>query len=67
LLAQIVVFMRGVHTELALHKSYAATWGIELDPAAGAAGVRPSPATLAYTDFLMQVAGDPRTVRVFLG
>jgi thiaminase (transcriptional activator TenA) len=41
----------GVADELGLHKSYAARWGIDM------AGVEPSPATLAYTDFLLATAG----------
>lgn len=41
----------GVADELKLHNSYAARWGIDM------AGVEPSPATLAYTDFLLATAG----------
>ena len=40
----------GVADELGLHNSYAARWGIDM------AGVEPSPATLAYTDFLLATA-----------
>lgn len=40
----------GVADELGLHNSYAARWGIDM------AGVDPSPATLAYTDFLLATA-----------
>ncbi|MCV7301810.1 TenA family protein [Mycobacterium barrassiae] len=40
----------GVADELNLHNSYAARWGIDM------AGVEPSPATLAYTDFLLATA-----------
>ena len=40
----------GVADELGLHNSYAARWGIDM------AGVEPSPATLAYTDFLQATA-----------
>jgi len=40
----------GVLDELLLHASYASDWGVEL------AGVQPSPATLAYTDFLLATA-----------
>ncbi|BBW99693.1 TenA family transcriptional regulator [Mycolicibacterium moriokaense] len=40
----------GVADELKLHNSYAARWGIDM------AGVEPSPATLAYTDFLLATA-----------
>ncbi len=39
----------GVFHELGLHEGYARSWGIELIP-------EPSPATLAYTDFLLRVA-----------
>lgn len=41
--------MAGALDELALHASYAARWGIDLQPP-------PVPATLAYTDFLLRVA-----------
>jgi thiaminase (transcriptional activator TenA) len=40
----------GVSEELGLHASYAARWGIDM------AGVEPSSATLAYTDFLLATA-----------
>ncbi len=40
----------GVSEELRLHDSYAARWGIDMF------GVKPSPATLAYTDFLLATA-----------
>ncbi|MFI5506281.1 TenA family protein [Mycobacterium sp. NPDC051804] len=40
----------GVADELGLHNSYAARWGIDM------AGVEPSSATLAYTDFLLATA-----------
>jgi thiaminase/transcriptional activator TenA len=40
----------GVADELGLHNSYAARWDIDM------AGVEPSPATLAYTDFLLATA-----------
>lgn len=40
----------GVADELNLHHSYAARWGIDM------AGVEPSAATLAYTDFLLATA-----------
>jgi thiaminase (transcriptional activator TenA) len=39
----------GALEELDLHRSYAQRWGADLDP-------EPSPATLAYTDFLLRVA-----------
>jgi len=40
----------GVRKELGLHSSYAARWGIDM------AGVVPTPATLAYTEFLLATA-----------
>jgi thiaminase/transcriptional activator TenA len=40
----------GVTDELGLHNSYAARWGIDM------AGVEPSRATLAYTEFLLATA-----------
>ncbi|MCW2778822.1 MAG: transcriptional activator, TenA family [Frankiales bacterium] len=40
----------GVREELRLHGAYAARWGVDLD------GVRPGPATTAYTDFLLATA-----------
>jgi thiaminase/transcriptional activator TenA len=40
----------GVRQELALHASYAGSWGIDM------AGVTPRPATLAYTEFLLATA-----------
>jgi thiaminase/transcriptional activator TenA len=42
--------LQGVREELRLHGGYAARWGIDL------ADVRPSEATLAYTDFLLATA-----------
>jgi thiaminase/transcriptional activator TenA len=42
--------LAGVREELRLHDGYAARWGIDL------AGVRPAPATSAYTDFLLATA-----------
>ena len=42
--------LQGVREELRLHDGYAARWGIDL------AAVRPAPATLAYTDFLLATA-----------
>jgi thiaminase (transcriptional activator TenA) len=39
----------GLLEELELHRSYAQRWGADLDP-------EPSPATSAYTDFLLRVA-----------
>ncbi|KAG2431981.1 hypothetical protein HYH02_013197 [Chlamydomonas schloesseri] len=46
--------LRGVHEELRLHGSYAAKWGVDMT----VAGTRPSAATKAYTDFLMDVADE---------
>src|SRR5918994_108468 len=40
----------GVREELGLHSSYAARWGIDM------AGVVPTSATLAYTEFLLATA-----------
>lgn len=40
----------GVREELGLHASYAADWGIDM------AGIKPAPATLAYTEFLLVTA-----------
>ncbi|WP_101950731.1 TenA family protein [Mycobacterium sp. 3519A] len=40
----------GVRTELGLHSSYAAQWGIDM------ADVTPAAATLAYTEFLLATA-----------
>ncbi len=40
----------GVRAELSLHASYALRWGIDLST------VTPSPATAAYTDFLLAAA-----------
>jgi thiaminase (transcriptional activator TenA) len=42
--------LAGVRQELALHASYAGSWGIDM------AGVEPLPATLAYTEFLLATA-----------
>ncbi|GAB3195820.1 thiaminase II [Geodermatophilus arenarius] len=42
--------LAGVREELRLHDGYAARWGIDL------AAVRPAPATLAYTEFLLATA-----------
>ncbi|HZP95919.1 MAG TPA: TenA family protein [Candidatus Limnocylindria bacterium] len=42
--------LAGVTDELRLHATYAARWGIDL------AEVRPLPATVAYTDFLLATA-----------
>lgn len=43
--------LAGVRDELRLHASYASRWGVDL------AAVEPAGATLAYTDFLLSVAG----------
>src|SRR3954454_6568389 len=40
----------GVRQELGLHASYAGSWGIDM------ADVRPQPATLRYTEFLLATA-----------
>lgn len=40
----------GAVEELRLHEGYAARWGVDLEPAA-------APATVAYTNFLLAVAG----------
>ena len=42
--------LAGVREELALHAGYASRWGVDLP------GVRPAPATMAYTDFLLATA-----------
>ncbi|MDQ1655790.1 MAG: hypothetical protein QOH57_1123 [Mycobacterium sp.] len=42
--------LTGVREELGLHASYAAGWGIDM------ADVQPSPATLAYVEFLLATA-----------
>jgi thiaminase/transcriptional activator TenA len=49
----------GVGEELGLHASYAARWGIAM------AEVEPSPATLAYTDFLLATAATGALGTVF--
>lgn len=49
----------GVADELGLHGSYAARWGINV------AGVEPSPATLAYTDFLLATAATSGLGEIF--
>lgn len=41
--------LQGALSELALHETYAARWGADLHP-------DPSPATSAYTDFLLRLA-----------
>jgi thiaminase len=53
--ATIRKLLEGVSHELQLHESYAAKWGLtpqEIND--------PSPATKAYTDFLLDVAEDPK-------
>jgi thiaminase (transcriptional activator TenA) len=49
-LIALAALIAGVGDELGLHNSYAARWGIDM------AGVEPSSATLAYTDFLLATA-----------
>jgi len=49
----------GVADELGLHSSYAARWGIDM------AGVEPSSATLAYTDFLLATAATAGLGEIF--
>jgi thiaminase/transcriptional activator TenA len=51
--------LAGVREELELHASYAARWGIDM------AGVEPSSATLAYTDFLLATAATGTLGMVF--
>jgi thiaminase/transcriptional activator TenA len=51
--------LAGVREELGLHASYAARWGIDM------AGVEPSSATLAYTDFLLATAATGTLGMVF--
>jgi thiaminase (transcriptional activator TenA) len=47
--AEVRVLLDGAYEELVLHRGYAERWGADLSPA-------PSPATRAYTDFLLRVA-----------
>src|SRR5689334_24417921 len=49
----------GVREELGLHSSYAARWGIDM------AGVVPSRATLAYTEFLLATAATSELAVIF--
>lgn len=49
----------GVREELGLHSSYAARWGIDM------AGVVPTPATLAYTEFLLATAATSGLAVIF--
>ena len=49
-LLHLADLLTGVRQELGLHASYAGSWGIEMS------GVEPSPATLAYTEFLLATA-----------
>ena len=49
----------GVREELGLHASYAARWGIDM------AGVVPTSATLAYTEFLLATAATGGLALVF--
>jgi thiaminase (transcriptional activator TenA) len=48
-MTELRALLDGVFEELELHRGYAEQWGAQLDP-------EPSPATLAYTDFLLRVA-----------
>lgn len=48
-MTEVRALLDGVFEELELHRDYAERWGARLDP-------EPSPATLAYTDFLLRVA-----------
>lgn len=43
-------FRLGVNTELELHNSYANDWGVD------STSIQPTKTTLAYTDFLIQIA-----------
>ncbi|MDT5002669.1 MAG: hypothetical protein QOK12_4774, partial [Mycobacterium sp.] len=58
-LLALAVLLAGVRDELGLHASYAARWGIDM------AGVEPSSATLAYTDFLLATAATGTLGMVF--
>lgn len=49
----------GVREELGLHSSYAARWGIDM------AGVVPTPATSAYTEFLLATAATGSLAMIF--
>ncbi|AHY45865.1 Putative transcription activator [Rubrobacter radiotolerans] len=49
-LGEFAALISGVLEELDLHDAYARRWGVSL------AGVEPSDATLAYTDFLLRTA-----------
>ena len=49
----------GVREELGLHSSYAARWGIDM------AAVVPTPATLAYTEFLLATAATSGLAVIF--
>lgn len=49
-LLSLADMLTGVRQELGLHASYAGSWGIDM------AGVEPSAATLAYTEFLLATA-----------
>ncbi|KAG1665885.1 hypothetical protein FOA52_005374 [Chlamydomonas sp. UWO 241] len=48
-------FIEGVRVEMGVQVGYAASWGVELSE------VEASPATLAYTGFLIEVASSPDT------
>jgi thiaminase (transcriptional activator TenA) len=49
-LLRLADLLIGVRQELGLHSSYAASWGIDMT------GVKPLPATSAYTEFLLATA-----------
>lgn len=53
-LAVLSELLLRVHAELRMHGSYVAKWGVDMR-----AGFKPSAATRAYTDYLMEVAHDP--------
>lgn len=59
--AVLADLLLGVDTELKLHGSYAAKWGVAVDE-----WVWPSAATSAYTDFLINVANDPEVSRAWV-
>jgi thiaminase (transcriptional activator TenA) len=49
-LLTVADLLAGVRQELGLHASYAGSWGIDM------ADIRPQPATLGYTEFLLATA-----------
>lgn len=58
-LLALAELLGGVREELAVHASYAARWGIDM------AGVVPTSATLAYTEFLLATAATGGLAMVF--